>query len=228
MSPTISVVIADDHPTFRIGLRSLLQAEPDLSLIGEASNAADAVDCACRLKPHILLVDLKMPMQAGLKISPRGGLEVLRGLNGAKIETKTILFAAEVEIDEIVEALGLGASGVLLKDAATQLLVSCIETVVAGGFWVGKESVASREEYLKCQMEELEKRKFGLTARELEIVAAVVRHGMTNKGIARHFKITEDTVKRHLNNIFNKLGVSTRAELTLFAINRRIPLKDLF
>jgi DNA-binding NarL/FixJ family response regulator len=228
MSSTISVVIADDHPTFRVGVRSLLQAEPDLPLIGEASNAVDAVDRTLTLKPDILLLDLKMPQQAGLKISPRAGLDVLRGLNVGTIKTKTILFAAELEIDEIVEALQLGARGVLLKDAATQLLVNCIATVIAGGCWVAKQSVPSRDEYLERQLEELDKRKFDLTSRELEIVSAVVRHGMTNKEIARHFKIAEDTVKHHLNNIYNKLGVSTRAELSLFAVNQKVPLRDLF
>jgi len=228
MSSTISIVIADDHPTFRIGVRSLLQAEPDLPLIGEASNAADAVDRTLTLKPDILLLDLKMPPHAGLKISPRAGLDVLRGLNVGTTQTKTILFAAEVEIDEIVEALQLGARGVLLKDAATQLLVSCIGTVMAGGCWVAKQSVPNREEYLERQIEELDKRKFDLTPRELDIVSAVVRHGMTNKEIARHFEIAEDTVKRHLNNTYNKLGVSTRAELSLFAVNQKIPLEDLF
>jgi two-component system, NarL family, nitrate/nitrite response regulator NarL len=228
MSSTISIVIADDHPTFRIGVRSLLQAEPDLPLIGEASNAADAVDRTLTLKPDILLLDLKMPPHAGLKISPRAGLDVLRGLNVGTTQTKTILFAAEVEIDEIVEALQLGARGVLLKDAATQLLVSCIGTVMAGGCWVAKQSVPNRGEYLERQIEELDKRKFDLTPRELDIVSAVVRHGMTNKEIARHFEIAEDTVKRHLNNTYNKLGVSTRAELSLFAVNQKIPLEDLF
>ena len=149
MSSTISVVIADDHPTFRVGVRSLLQAEPDLPLIGEASNAADAVDRTLTLKPDILLLDLKMPPQAGLKISPRAGLDVLRGLNVGTIKTKTILFAAELEIDEIVEALQLGAHGVLLKDAATQLLGNCIGTVITGGCWVARQSVPSRDEYLE-------------------------------------------------------------------------------
>jgi two-component system nitrate/nitrite response regulator NarL len=228
MCSTISVVIADDHPTFRVGVRSLLRAEPDLPLIGEASNALDAIDRTLTLKPDILLLDLKMPPQAGLKISPRAGLDVLRGLNVGTTNTKTILFAAELEMDEIVEALQLGARGVLLKDAATQLLVNCIGTVMAGGCWVAKQSVPNREEYLERQIEELAKRTFDLTPRELEIGSAVVRHGMTNKEIARHFKIAEDTVKRHLNNIYNKLGVSTRAELSLFAVNQKIPLRDLF
>jgi two-component system nitrate/nitrite response regulator NarL len=228
MCSTTSVVIADDHPTFRIGVRSLLKAERDLPLIGEASNAADAVERTLTLKPDILLLDLKMPAKPGLKISPRAGLDVLGGLNVGKIKTKTILFAAELEIAEIVEALELGACGVLLKDAATQLLVNCIGTVMAGGCWVAKQSVPNREEYLERQVEELDKRKFDLTPRELEIVSAVVRHGMTNKVIARHFKIAEYTVKHHLNNVYNKLGVSTRAELSLFAVNQKIPLRDLF
>jgi DNA-binding NarL/FixJ family response regulator len=207
---------------------SCSQEAPDLVLIGEASNGTDAVDRVTKLEPDILLLDLKMPAGAGLAISPGGGLDVLGDLNDKTTKTKTILFAAEVETPEIVEALQLGARGVLLKDAATALLIDCIRTVMAGGCWVVKQNVPNREAYLERQIQELGKRRFDLTPRELEIVSAVVRHAMANKDIAKHFTIADDTVKHHMTSIFNKLGVSTSRELSLFAVNQKIPLKDLF
>ncbi len=122
---------------------------------------------------------------------------------------------------QIVEALQLGARGVVLKDSATQLLLKSIHTVMSGEYWVGRESVSNLVQYLRNLVqssgEEAKQKKFGLTPRELEIVSAVVA-GYSNKEIAEYFKISEDTVKHHLSNIFDKLGVSTRLELALFAV----------
>jgi two-component system, NarL family, nitrate/nitrite response regulator NarL len=102
--------------------------------------------------------------------------------------------------------------------------------VMSGEYWVGRESVSNLVQYLRTLVqssgEEARQRKFGLTPRELEIVAAVVA-GYSNKEIAEHFKISEDTVKHHLSNIFDKLGVSTRLELALFAVNQSLPLKSI-
>jgi DNA-binding NarL/FixJ family response regulator len=102
-----------------------------------------------------------------------------------------------------------------------------IRTVMAGEYWVGREPVSNLVQYLRTLVQttaqEAKQRKFGLTPRELEIVSAVVA-GFANKEIAEHFKISEDTVKHHLSNIFDKLGVSTRLELALFAVNQSLPL----
>jgi DNA-binding NarL/FixJ family response regulator len=118
----------------------------------------------------------------------------------------------------------------VLKDSATQLLLKAIHTVMAGEYWVGRESVSNLVQYLRTLMQsshdEARQRKFGLTPRELEIVSAVVA-GYSNKEIAEYFKISEDTVKHHLSNIFDKLGVSTRLELALFAVNQALPLKSI-
>ena len=126
--------------------------------------------------------------------------------------------------------LQLGARGIVLKDSATQLLLKAIQTVMAGEYWVGRESVSNLVQYLRTLMQsshdEARQRKFGLTPRELEIVSAVVA-GFSNKEIAEYFKISEDTVKHHLSNIFDKLGVSTRLELALFAVNQSLPLKSI-
>jgi len=223
-SQPIRIVIADDHPIFRDGLRRLLEAEPDLKVIGEASDGTDAVKLARQLKPDILLLDLAMPRQPGLEALR--DLSVGTGANGVKV----ILLTAAAEKNQIVEALQLGARGVVLKDSATQLLLKSIHTVMTGEYWVGRESVSNLVQYLRNQIqssnEETRQKKFGLTPRELEIVSAVVA-GYSNKEIAEYFKISEDTVKHHLSNIFDKLGVSTRLELALFAVNQALPLKSI-
>ena len=223
-SQTIRIVIADDHPIFRDGLRRLLEAEPGLKVIGEASDGSDAVKLARQLKPDILLLDLAMPRTPGLEALR--DLSVGTGSNGVKV----ILLTAAAEKHQIVEALQLGARGVVLKDSATQLLLKSIHTVMTGEYWVGRESVSNLVAYLRTQMqashEESKQKKFGLTPRELEIVSAVVA-GYSNKEIAEYFKISEDTVKHHLSNIFDKLGVSTRLELALFAVNQGLPLRGI-
>lgn len=233
---TVRIVIADDHPIFRDGLRRLLEAESNLKVIGEACDGAEAVKLARQLKPDILLLDLAMPRHPGL--------EALRDLSNGSASSQSsasspgsasnpvrvILLTAAAEKNQIVEALQLGARGVVLKDSATQLLLKAIQTVMAGEYWVGRESVSNLVQYLRTLVqssgEEARQRKFGLTPRELEIVSTVVA-GYSNKEIAEYFKISEDTVKHHLSNIFDKLGVSTRLELALFAVNQSLPLKSI-
>jgi DNA-binding NarL/FixJ family response regulator len=220
----VRIVIADDHPIFRDGLRRLLEAEADLKVIGEACDGAEAVKMARQLRPDILLLDLAMPRMPGL--------EALREMSSGPGSgaVRVILLTAAAEKKQIVEALQLGARGVVLKDSATQLLLKSIHTVMAGEYWVGRESVSNLVQYLRNLVqssgEEAKQRKFGLTPRELEIVSAVVA-GYSNKEIAEYFKISEDTVKHHLSNIFDKLGVSTRLELALFAVNQALPIKTI-
>lgn len=213
----IRILVADDHPIFRDGLRKLLEAEADFRVIGEASDGEEAVKLAHELKPDVLLLDLAMPRQPGL--------DALRELSAASTPVRTILLTVAIEKAQLVEALQLGARGVVLKETSTELLLKSIRSVVAGQYWVGREAVTDLVRVLRDLIpaagEEAKKKAFGLTPRELEIVSAIVL-GYTNKDIARKFTISEDTVKHHLTNIFDKVGVSNRLELALFSIEHRL------
>lgn len=212
----IRVLIADDHPVFRQGLLAIFRNEPEFKVVGEASDGRQALELTRKLNPEILLLDLVMPQLTGL--------ETLRELAGTAV--RTILLTAAIEKEQITQALQLGARGILLKDAPTDVLLTGIRTVMNGQFWVGQDKVTDLVEILRSYMPAVEepkqpKKTFGLTARELDVVAAIVS-GFTNREIAGKFSISEQTVKHHLRNIFDKVGVSNRLELALFAINHQL------
>jgi len=213
---SIRVLIADDHPIFRKGLRTLLEGEPGFKVIGEAAGGVEAVRLAHELQPDILLLDLAMPGVSGM--------DALAELAAAPTPVRIILLTAGIEKAEIVKALQLGAAGVVLKSAATDLLFKSIRSVIAGQHWIGREAVTDLVQALRAQLDPPEKparERFRLTPRELEITSAVVS-GMSNKEIARKFSLSEDTVKHHLTNIFDKMGASNRLELALFAVHHRL------
>jgi DNA-binding NarL/FixJ family response regulator len=219
MSNPVRILIADDHPIFRDGLRRLLESEANLRVVGEAANGTEAVALTHQLQPDILLLDLAMP---GVP-----GMEALRELSQTKSPVRTILLTASVERPDMLHALQLGARGVVLKESATQVLLKSIERVMAGEYWVGREAVPDLKELvLKDVAPEVPFERYGLTRREMQMVSAIV-DGLSNREIAQKFNVREDTVKHHLTSIFSKLGVGTRLELALFALENRLVSKSV-
>lgn len=209
----IRVVLVDDHPMFREGLRKLLESDMGMEVCGEAGDVSSALNSVRKLAPDILLLDMAMPGGSGL--------EVLRLLDYETTATRTLVLTASIARGEAVQALQLGARGVVLKAAASQVLSAAIHTVVAGGFWIDSNPFENVESCLRQLLGRTPLGEpgndFDLTAREQEILTALV-DGSSNRDIAERLGVSEVTVKHHLNSIFDKCGTSTRVELVLFAL----------
>lgn len=214
----IKVLIADDHPVVRVGLRNMLQANGQMKVIAEAKDGIEALNMVRTLRPDIMLLDLAMPKMPGM--------EALRQLTGetAPTTTRIIVLTGLIDKRQILEALQLGARGVVLKDAVVDHLSACVRAVMQGQYWLDGRPVQNLVQVLRdlaAQTAPPPRKTFGLTPRELEVVS-LITEGSTNKHIAQTFGISEETVKRHLTNIFNKLGVGNRLELALFALNHNL------
>ncbi len=220
-SGPIRIAIADDHPIFRDGLRRLLESEPNLQVVGEAADGRQAIELVQQSKPDILLLDVAMPNLPGL--------EALRELSETQAAVRVIILTASIERAQMLQALQLGAKGIVLKESATQVLLKSLSAVMEGSYWVGKDSVPDLKELVLKDMPTIEEaspgEKWGLTRREMQMVAAIVE-GSSNREIAQKFGVREDTVKHHLTSIFSKLGVTTRLELALFAIDHKLVTKS--
>ena len=212
----IRIVIADDHPVVRIGVRNMLQSDAGLDVIGEASDGDEAITGTLELLPDILLLDLQMPRLPGL--------EAMRAIMSGSPSVKILLLTSTITTQQIIEALQIGARGIVLKDALADHLTTAIRAVSSGDYWIGGKRVVNLVGALHELMQQAavpERKTYGLTPRELEVVGCIVE-GCSNRDIAKQFSISEETVKRHLSNIFDKPGVSTRLELALFAIAHQL------
>jgi DNA-binding NarL/FixJ family response regulator len=209
----IRILIADDHPIFRDGLRKLLSLEEDFQVIGEAEDGKEAVEMVQKLMPDILLLDLKMPNLSGI-----GALEALGDKNKT---TRVIVLTASEDEAAVVQAMRMGTAGIVLKQTATELLIKSIRKVYDGEIWLDSRMTTAVMKEFSQPAPVREPIKTVLSAREREVVALVCQ-GFRNKEIAEKMFISEQTVKNHLHNIFDKLGVSDRLELALFAIHKKL------
>lgn len=210
----VRIVIAGEYPIFRHGLRRLLEAESGFSIVSETGEASAACALVREYKPDILLL--------GLTKSGRSAVETMRELAASRTSARTILLTERVDTPDVMSALQLGARGVVPKDSAPEVLFKSIRSVMAGHFWLGREHASGAVPGLrKLEAARRRTKAFGLTRREVEIIRAVVA-GCTNKEVAKRSSISENTVKSHLTHIFDKLGVSNRVELALFAAHHRL------
>jgi DNA-binding NarL/FixJ family response regulator len=207
----IRVLMADDHAIFREGLRKLLDSDDEITIVGEASNGADCIKMLAKLKPDILLLDLRMPDKDGLAV-----------LEEDQLPTRVVVLTAAEDDRDVVRAMRLGARGVVLKQSATELLVRSIHKVHNGEIWLDNHMTAEvMKAFSKSSDGGPRREKPLLSDREKEIVQLVAQ-GFRNKEIGEKLFISEQTVKNHLHNIFDKLGVSDRLELALYAIHHRL------
>ena len=213
----IRTLIVDDVELAREAIRIRLQDNKDFEVVGEAEDGDVAITQALELEPDILLLDLAMPRLPGL--------EALRAIMNKSPRVKIIMLTSTISTQQIIEALQIGARGIVLKDAVAGDLSKSLRAVLSGDYWIGGERVANLVTALNALMKEAaavpERKTYGLTPRELEVVTCIVE-GCSNKDVAKQFAISEETVKRHLSNIFDKTGVSTRLELALFAIAHKL------
>ena len=212
--PLIRILLADSHGIFRLGLRHLLERESDFRVVGEAADCGQAVSCIRAEKPDILLIEEEMFNAFGADLlrlgADNGGLPrmfIMGTLSGA---------------EPVEAAFRMGAWGFAPKELSSQVLIDGIRSIMAGTRWAATQPEPRRGADPKRRTgapgKASVRKPFGLTRRELEVINAIVA-GFSNRLIATRFKISEDTVKHHVTNIFDKTGVYNRLELALFAIH---------
>lgn len=206
----IRLVLADDHRIILEGLEQLFRRERDFDVIATCTSGEEAIEATRKFKPDVLVLDLRMP---------RGdGLSVMRALRADGLPTRIVLLTASMEDDEVVEAVQLGVTGLVLKEAAAVKLVNCVRRVHAGERSL-EPALVDRALNRVLKKQDAVRLTESLSPRETEIVK-MVAVGMRNKEIANKLDIGEGTVKSHLHAIYEKLGVHGRVELTMYAYER--------
>src|SRR5215472_4731693 len=218
---TVRIVIADDHPIVRDGLKKLLLLEDDFEVVGEAGDGREVIAKVQEVDPDVLLLDLRMPNLEGLA--------ALHALQQTNKRTRVIVLTASEDKNEFVQAMKLGCSGIVLKQTAPELIIKSIRKVHGGEIWLDSHTTAAVMRQFAAPGEigasgsGKSRERSPLSQREREIVQLVAQ-GYKNKEMAEKMFISEQTVKNHLHNIFDKLGVSDRLELALYAIHKGLHL----
>jgi DNA-binding NarL/FixJ family response regulator len=205
---SIRIVIADDHPVVRKGLVEFLSDEEEMDVVAQCSDGASALAATRRLKPDVLILDLRMP--------DMNGLDVVRQLTQESGNVPVLMLVGNISDAEVVEAMRIGVKGIVLKEMAPNLLVASVRKVAAGGVWLEKDAVARAFEKMLDQQEKREKVASALTRREIEIVTMVAK-GLGNRDIGEALFISEATVKTHLHSIYEKTEVKGRMQLAAYA-----------
>src|SRR6266540_3748770 len=202
----IRVLIADDHAVVRQGLRTFLELQEGIDVVGEAADGEEAVEAATRLAPDVVLMDLVMPRLEGA--------EAISRIRQLGLETRVIVLTTFLDDDKLFAAIRAGAAGYLLKDVQPQDLVSAIRTAHAGESPVDPAAATKLLEEVSAR-----RRPDGqlLTPREQEVLRLIAR-GRPNKVIARDLGLSEKTVKTHVSNILGKLGLTDRTQAAIYAV----------
>jgi DNA-binding NarL/FixJ family response regulator len=221
----IRVLIADSHPIVREGLSAILRAEPDIAIVGQAQDGVEALELVATTDPDVILLELRLARM--------DGLVVLRNLAARSHRAKVLLFTGSEAREEFVEAMKLGCAGILMKSSAPGLIAKSIRKVYEGEIWLDANTTAAVIRQFATPTEASTtpagngkgpRDRAQLSQREREIIVLIAQ-GYKNKEIAEKMFITEQTVKNHLHNVFDKLGVSDRLELALYAIHNSLHLK---
>jgi len=209
-----NILLVDDHPLLRRGLRQLLDMDPTLEIIGEAGDGGQALALALELKPDLILLDLNM----------RGmtGLETLLALRKAGITTRVVILTVSNSDEDVVAALRAGADGYLLKDMEPEELLAQIQRATCGHVVISPELGACMARALQGAVKADNHQPAQLTPREQQILKGITR-GLSNKLIARELDITEGTAKVHVKHMLKKLGLRTRVEAAIWALTQAQP-----
>jgi DNA-binding NarL/FixJ family response regulator len=205
---TIRVVVADDHPLILDALDNLFHLEEDIQVVARCKDGAETMSAVRQHQPDVLILDIRMP--------GKDGLQVLWEMRSEKLSTRVVLLTAEIDDSQLVDAVRMGVRGVVLKEMAPKLLVTCVRKVHNGELWI--ERRLERQALEKVLYREADSRKAGsvLTASEMNVVRLAVS-GLRNKDIADKLYISEGTVKVHLHNIYEKLKIDGRIALVRYA-----------
>ncbi|MBI3401933.1 MAG: response regulator transcription factor [Acidobacteria bacterium] len=207
----IRIVLADDHSIVLHGLQQMFERLPDFQVIACCAGGAAAIEAVKAERPDVLVLDLRMQDQSGLA--------VLRALAIGGHTCPTVLLTAAITDAEVVEAMRLGARGLVLKESQPDALIDCVRRVASGEQWIQRETVTKALQSVLDREAALREAGAALTPRELDIVRMIAQ-GLRNRAIAERLSISEGTVKVHLHNIYDKLGVNGRVELVLRAQER--------
>lgn len=204
----IRVVLVDDHPIVLDGVEDLFRLQPDLQVVARCADGEQAIAAVRRHQPDVLVLDLRLPK--------KDGLTVIREMAAERLRTRVLVLTAALDEQEVLEAVRLGVRGVVFKDAAPKMVVDAVRSVHAGRQCV-QEGLLWRALEDILQQEASRSGTGGqLTQRETEVVRMVAA-GLHNKEIADRLGVTQGTVKTHLHNIYEKIEVSSRVQLTLYA-----------
>jgi two-component system, NarL family, nitrate/nitrite response regulator NarL len=205
---TIRVVIADDHPIVLDGVEQLFRLEPGVAVVARCRDGEETLRAVRLHRPDVLILDVRMP--------GADGIAVLRAIEDEELSTRVVLLTAGLDDEQLLEAIRLGARGVVLKDMAPQLLVEAVAAVHGGGYWL-EQGLGGRALRRLLERETGQRAAVrALTPREREVVQMVAA-GLRNRAIADRLCITEGTVKIHLHNIYEKLEIDGRGELAAYA-----------